>query len=93
MARKANTPKVSIDIRTLSAEARAFARENGLEVGSRGRVPSTLFVDYLMSQPKKARELAKALQVPVNDRGRVSFETIAKVSVALAANAKTRNGQ
>ncbi|QIN94193.1 Lsr2-like DNA bridging protein [Streptomyces phage Wakanda] len=92
MARK-TVKTVEIDIRTLSAEVREFARENGLEVGTRGRVPSTLFVEYLLTQPKKARELAKALSVPVNDRGRVSYETVAKVGVALAANKSTRNGR
>jgi hypothetical protein len=85
--------KVDIDIRTLSAQVREFARENELEVGTRGRVSSTLFVEYLMAQPKTARELAKALDIPVGQKGRVSFETVAKVGVALASNASTRNGR
>lgn len=84
---------VVIDIRTLSAEVRNFARENGYEVGTRGRVSSELFVEYLMTQPRKTRELAKALNVPVGVRGRIPFETVAKVGVALASNASNRNGR
>lgn len=92
MARK-TIPTVDVDVRTLAGEVREYARENGLEVGTRGRVSSELFVEYLMTQPKKVRELAKALRIPVNDRGRVSFETVAKVGVAVASNKATRNGR
>ena len=90
MARKTNSKAVDIDIRTLSAEVREFARENGMEVGTRGRVSSTLFVEYLMTQPRKTRELAGALGVAVSPKGRVPFEVVANVGVALAANKSTR---
>ena len=93
MARKTVRKTIDIDVRALAGEVRSFARENGYEVGTRGRVSSELFVEYLLTQPKKARELAKALDIPVNDRGRVSFETVAKVGVAIASNKATRNGR
>jgi hypothetical protein len=90
MTRTARKSAVSIDVRSLSGEVREFCRENGIAIGSRGRVSSELFVEYLMTQPKKARELAKALRVPVSDRGRVSYETVARVGVALATNKAIR---
>jgi hypothetical protein len=93
MARTTARKSINIDVRALSAEVREFCRENGLPIGSRGRVSSELFVEYLMTQPKKTRELAKALRVPVSDRGRVSYETVARVGVALASNKDTRNGR
>ncbi len=90
MARTARKSVVSIDVRSLSGEVREFCRENGIAIGSRGRVSSELFVEYLMSQPKKTRELAKVLSVPVSDRGRVSYEVTARVGVALATNKALR---
>ncbi|AVD99393.1 DNA bridging protein [Streptomyces phage BillNye] len=90
MARTTTRKSVSIDVRSLSGEVREFCRENGIAIGSRGRVSAELFVEYLMTQPKKTRELAKALSVPVNDRGRVAFETTAAVGVALATNKAIR---
>ncbi len=86
------TVNIDIDVRTLAGEVRDFARENGYIVGSRGRVSSELFVEYLMTQPKKVRELAKVLDIPVSERGRVSYEVVARVGVAIAANKATRNG-
>jgi hypothetical protein len=86
------TVNIDIDVRTLAGEVRDFARENGMEVGSRGRVSSELFVEYLMTQPKKVRELAKVLDISVNERGRVPYEVVAKVGIAIAANKATRNG-
>lgn len=90
IARK--TVNIDIDVRSLAGEVRDFARENGMDVGSRGRVSSELFVEYLMTQPRKVRELAKVLSIPVSDRGRVSYEVVARVGVAIAANKATRNG-
>jgi hypothetical protein len=87
------TVAIDIDVRALAGEAREFARENDLEVGSRGRVSSEVLVEYLMTQPKKVRELAKVLDIPVAERGRVSYEVVARVGVILAANKATRNGR
>lgn len=90
MARKSTIAVENINVRELAREVRNFARENGYEVGSRGRVSAELFVEYLMTKPQLARELAKALNIPVGVRGRVAYETTAAVGVALAANKATR---
>jgi hypothetical protein len=80
----------SIDIRTLSAEVREFARENGYIVGSRGRVPADLFVEYLMTKPQLARSLARTLGVPVGAKGRVPVTVAVQVGTLLATNKDKR---
>lgn len=52
--------------------AREFARENGIPVGTRGRLSVEHFTKYFLAQPRKARDLAKYIGVEVSKRGRLS---------------------
>lgn len=69
--------------REAAAEARAFARENTLPVGKRGRLSREAFVAFFLAQPKRAREVAKALDIPVSRRGRLSEADATKVALVV----------
>lgn len=73
----------TIDTAEVAAEARAFAREQGIEVGTRGRLSREAFTAYFLAQPKRAREVAKALGVEVGARGRLSPATAETVAAAV----------
>lgn len=66
--------------------AREYARENGLPVGTRGRISAELFVEYLLTAPKIARNVAPSMGVEVPARGRISKATIVELGTALASN-------
>lgn len=42
-------------------EVRAWLREQGVEVGTRGRINRERFVAYLEAEPERAKEIAKEL--------------------------------
>ena len=57
------------------AEVRAWARERGLEVSNRGRIPETLIELYL-AKPSTIRKWASDRGIPVSERGRLSAEIV-----------------
>jgi hypothetical protein len=61
-----------------ASEVRAWLKEQGVEVGSRGRINRAHFVNYLTSEPERRKEIAKEL---VGD---------AKADVEAVANAMAR---
>ena len=75
----------SIDITsaTLAAEARAYARQNGNDVGSRGRLSQEQFSNYFISQPARTRQVARTLGLVVGQRGRVSAQMANVVAAAV----------
>lgn len=44
-----------------ASEVRAYLRENGVTVGTRGRINREHFVAYLKAEPERAREIAAEL--------------------------------
>lgn len=44
-----------------ASEVRAYLREKGVPVGTRGRINRQHFVDYLNDEPERAKEIAKEL--------------------------------
>lgn len=42
-------------------EVRAYLREKGIEVGTRGRINREHFVAYLEAEPERAKEIAREL--------------------------------
>jgi hypothetical protein len=63
---------VTLNTREVAQEAREFARENGMEVGTRGRLSRDIFVDYFLARPRRAREIARQAGIPISARGRLS---------------------
>jgi len=61
---------------------REWAKENGEQVGLRGRLPKSLVVDYLMAHPAEARTFLVESGIEVGKRGRISR---AKVEQAVNA--------
>ena len=73
----------TVSTAVVAAEARAFARETGQSVGTRGRLSVEHFAEYFMAQPKRAREVANALGIPLGNRGRLSRDKIESVAAAI----------
>lgn len=71
------------DTTTVAAEARAFAREHGFQVGERGRVSREMFIVYFLARPQRARQVAKSLGIEVSARGRLSAVDAEKVAEAV----------
>lgn len=67
--------------REAAGEARAFARQHGVPVGTRGRISQETFVSFFLSKPAAARKVAKALDIPVSKRGRLSPVDATKVAL------------
>ncbi len=57
---------------------REWAKDNGFEVGTRGRLPKSLVVEYLMNHPSEARAFVKSKGIYVGQRGRISASTVYK---------------
>jgi hypothetical protein len=69
--------------REVAGEARDFARQSGKTVGTRGRLSREHFVDYFLSRPRRAREVASALNIPVSRRGRLAEADAVKVAATV----------
>ena len=69
--------------RQVAGEAREFARANGLSVGTRGRISQEVFTTFFLSKPSSCRTAAKALDIPVSRRGRISPVDATKVALAV----------
>jgi hypothetical protein len=69
--------------RPVAQETREFSRQKGSPVGERGRLSREAFVAYFLAKPKRAREVAKALNIPVSSRGRLSEADAAKVATVI----------
>jgi Lsr2 len=57
------------------AEVRAWARERGLGVGERGRIPEAVIELYL-AQPSRVRRWASDRGITVSERGRLPTEVL-----------------
>jgi hypothetical protein len=55
---------------------REWAKDQGQEVGLRGRLPKSLIVDYLMAHPKEARAFLKDSGFEVGERGRIARDKV-----------------
>lgn len=75
-----STVSPTLTTAVIAAEARAFARDNGIPVGTRGRLSQEAFVSYFLSRPQRARQVAKAAGLPVSLRGRISRQTVEQVA-------------
>ena len=60
---------------------REWAKDQGVEVADRGRLPKSLVVDYLMAHPAEARKFLVSKGIEVGHRGRIS-----EVKVGLAVS-------
>jgi hypothetical protein len=60
----------------LASDIRAWAQEQGLPVGIRGRLSIDLIVQYLAAHPKEAKAFGRTLSgVEIPARGRMKDET------------------
>ena len=57
------------------AEVRAWARERGIEIGDRGRIPEPLIELYL-AKPSTVRKWASERGIRVSERGRIPAEVV-----------------
>jgi Lsr2 protein len=57
------------------AEVRAWARERGLGVGERGRIPEPV-IELYMAQPSTVRKWASSQGIEVSERGRLPAEVM-----------------
>lgn len=78
-----NVSTLKYDTRAVATAAREFARENGNQVGTRGRLSIEIFTNYLLSQPATARDLAQTMDIPVSAKGRVSRETVEAIAASI----------
>lgn len=60
--------------------AREFAREQGIPVGTRGRLSVEHFARYFKAEPATARELAHRFGIEISKRGRLSMDDALKVA-------------
>lgn len=68
----------------IASEVREFAREQGWEVGTRGRMAVDVYAGFLSAQaPARVREIAAEVSVEVADRGKIKDEDIHAIAVAL----------
>lgn len=72
-----------VNTREVAAEAREFAREHGLEVGTRGRLSREVFVSFFMATPQRARDVAGALGVDISKRGRLAWRDADRVAALI----------
>lgn len=63
--------------------AREFARENGVQVGTRGRLSVEAFAKFFKANPATARDLAARYGVEVSKRGRLAAEDAEKVALLI----------
>lgn len=63
------------------SKVREWAKAQGIEVGSKGRLPKSLIVDYFMAHPAEARVFLKDSGIAVGVKGRIAR---AKVEQALS---------
>jgi hypothetical protein len=68
----------------ISNDVRAFATEQGLPIGKRGKIATEVKVAYLADKPEVTRLLAEANGVEINTRGKLSAESIEAVAKSFA---------
>jgi hypothetical protein len=74
---------LKLDTTDIVAEAREFAKEAGIQVGSIGRVSVEVLANYFVKQPKTARELGDFLGIQVPSKGRLPKATAQELAVAI----------
>jgi hypothetical protein len=72
-----------LDTSNIANAAREHAREAGKAVGNIGRVSVDVIADYLVTQPKTARELGDFLGLEVPSKGRLPKATARELAVAI----------
>lgn len=65
------------------AQVRAWAKQNGVSVGSRGRLDPNAYLQYLSANPADARTIASQVGITLPKRGRLSAEQVAQVAVSI----------
>lgn len=78
-----NFPNLRLDNTDIVAAARELARDKGKSVGNIGRVSVDVLSDYLLTQPKTARELARFLGVELPSKGRLPKEPVREMAAAI----------
>lgn len=68
----------------ISGDVRAFAAENGIEVGKRGRLSKDVKVAFLTAHSDVARTVASANGVEVPAKGRLSESSIEAIADSFA---------
>lgn len=67
-----------------AAEIRAYARENKMEVGDRGRLSPEVKRAYFLAHPQEARALAAEKGIEVSAKGKLSDESLTAISRSIA---------
>jgi hypothetical protein len=62
-----------------STEIRAWARENDVAVGTRGRLGPVVKGAFFAAHPAIARETAREAGIEVSQKGRIKDETLALI--------------
>jgi hypothetical protein len=70
-----NDNGVDHDTTWTPADVRAWARERGIEIGDRGRIPEPVIELYL-AKPSTVRKWASERGIRVSERGRIPSEVI-----------------
>lgn len=74
---------LTLDSSTIASAARDHAIDTGQKVGSIGRVSVDVIADYLVTQPRTARELADFLGVEISAKGKLSQEKAKELASAI----------
>lgn len=72
-----------LNTRRIAQAARDYQRQQGKEVGTRGRLSVEQFTEYLMRSPKTARAIAAALGVEVDGKGFVKKDVAVQLASAI----------
>ena len=74
---------LKLDTTDIVAEARVLAHEDGIPVGSIGRVSVDVLANYFVKRPLTAREVGKFLSIEVPQKGRPSKATAKELASAI----------
>lgn len=77
------TQSDTIYTRDVARAAREFAREQGEQVGTRGRLSVEAFARYFKANPSTARDLAERYGIPISKRGRLALADAEKVAALI----------
>jgi hypothetical protein len=67
-----------------ASDIRAFGRENGIEVGRRGRLGPDVKRAYFAANPAAARALAAEKEIPISSKGKISEDSLTALTRAIA---------
>lgn len=74
---------LKLDNTHIVAAARDLAVQDGIQVGNIGRVSVDVLANYLVKEPKTARELGRFLNIQVPTKGRLPKATARELAAAI----------